>query len=212
MHSAKSHSAARHLRYSVIGIGLLAACSSPADPSGVGARWIWRENCPGAYPAQESSPYVLPYEPGQTFVVGGGNCGGGHRRFTWEQYAYDIQMPIGTRLVAVRDGQVIRVVEGFADGTRVPGQENGIEVRHADGTIAGYWHLTRNGALVEVGDRVEQGQVIALSGDSGNSLLPHLHFEVLQGCAVLCSSIPITFRNTRSHPRGLITGESYRAE
>jgi murein DD-endopeptidase MepM/ murein hydrolase activator NlpD len=204
--------ARRHLRCSAIGIVLLAACSSPTNPDGVGARWVWRENCPGAYPPQETSPYVLPYEPGQSFVVGGGNCGGGHRLGTWEQYAYDIQMPIGTRLVAARDGEVIRVEERFANGTRISGQENGIEVRHTDGTIAGYWHLTTNGALVEVGDRVEQGQIIALSGDSGNSLLPHLHFEVLQGCSFFCSSIPVTFRNTRPHPRGLIKGESYRAE
>lgn len=62
-----------HLRLSVIGIVLLAACSSPSltNPSDLGSRWIWRENCEGAYPAQERSPYVLPYEPGQSFVSGG---------------------------------------------------------------------------------------------------------------------------------------------
>jgi murein DD-endopeptidase MepM/ murein hydrolase activator NlpD len=147
----------RHLCCSVIGIVLLAACSSPSGPSDAGSRWIWRENCAGAYPAQESSAYVLPYEPGRSFEVGNGNCEGGHPRYALDQYAYDFVMPIGTPIVAARDGEVILVEERFANGTRTPGQGNGIYVRHADGTIAMYWHLTTNGALVEVGDRVEQG-------------------------------------------------------
>ena len=202
----------------MIGIVLLAACSSPTSPNGVGARWIWRENCPAVYPPQESSPYVLPYEPGQSFVSGG-NCNQTHRRNARDQYAYDfvtsldpiLTMPIGTRIVAARGGQVTFVEERWADGTRISGQENMLLVRHADGTVAVYMHLTTNGALVEVGEVVEQGQIIALSGDSGNSDGGHLHFEVLQGCAG-CGSIPITFRNTRPHPRGLIKFEAYRAD
>lgn len=116
-------------------------------------------------------------------------------------------MPIGTRIVAARDGEVILVEERFANGTRIPEQVNRIRVRHADGTVASYGHLTTNGALVEIGDRVARGQIIGLSGDSSG---PHLHFMVL-ACAD-CGSIAVTFRNTRPHPRGLIAGESYRAE
>ena len=133
-----------------------------------------------------------------------------------DQYAYDfvtslnplVTMPIGTRVVAARAGEVTFVEERFADGTRTSGQGNGIFVRHADGTIAMYWHLTTNGVLVEIGEHVEQGQVIALSGDSGDSTAAHLHFAVFQGSI----NLPITFRNTRPHPHGLIVGESYRAE
>jgi murein DD-endopeptidase MepM/ murein hydrolase activator NlpD len=187
---------------------LLAACSSPSGPTDFRGRSIWRENCPGAYPPQESSPYVLPYEPGRSFVVGTGNCSGGHPRFEWDQYAYDFLMPIGTSVVAARDGEVTFVVERFANGTRISGEGNRIEVTHADGTIAGYVHLTTNGALVEVGDRVKQGQIIGLSGDSGDSTAPHLHFHVWS----VNTTIAVTFRNTRPHPRGLIQGESYRAD
>jgi murein DD-endopeptidase MepM/ murein hydrolase activator NlpD len=120
-------------------------------------------------------------------------------------------MPIGTRIVAAREGEVIRIEERFANSTRVSGEENYIEVRHADGTLAWYFHLTTNGVLVEVGDRVERGQIIGLSGDSGDSGAPHLHFEV-DGACTPCASIAITFRNTRPHPHGLIKGESYLAE
>ncbi|MGH7409039.1 MAG: M23 family metallopeptidase [Candidatus Methylomirabilales bacterium] len=126
------------------------------------------------------------------------------------QYAYDILMPIGTPILASRTGTVLLVEERFLDGTRIPDQENYINVTHSDGTIAGYVHLTTDGALVGVGDTVTQGQVIGLSGDSGSSSEPHLHFH-LQGCEG-CATVPMTFRNTRPHPRGLVQGESYTAE
>jgi murein DD-endopeptidase MepM/ murein hydrolase activator NlpD len=119
-------------------------------------------------------------------------------------------MPIGTPILAARSGTVLLVESRFANGTRVSGEENYINVVHADGSIAGYVHLTQAGALVRVGDTVAQGQLIGLSGDSGSSSEPHLHFHV-QACSG-CSTVPTTFRNTRAHPRGLVAGEFYMAE
>ncbi len=126
------------------------------------------------------------------------------------QFAYDFLMPINSSVVAARAGEVILVEERFVDGNRTNGQENFINIRHTDGTIAGYVHLTQNGALVQVGDTVQQGDAIALSGDTGNSSAPHLHFHV-QGCSG-CSTIPVVFLNTRPHPSGLVAGESYLAQ
>ena len=119
-------------------------------------------------------------------------------------------MPIGTDILAARDGSVLLVEERFQNATRVAGQENDINVLHDDGSIAGYVHLTTNGALVDVGDTVRRGDRIGLSGDSGSSTEPHLHFHV-QACYG-CATVPVVFRNTRPHPNGLVTGESYRAE
>jgi murein DD-endopeptidase MepM/ murein hydrolase activator NlpD len=119
-------------------------------------------------------------------------------------------MPIGTPVLAARSGTVFLVEERFVDGTRRAGEENYINVLHADDSLAGYVHLTQNGALVVVGQPVTQGQVIGLSGDTGSSTEPHLHFHV-QGCEG-CTTVPVTFRNTRPHPRGLVVGETYRAE
>lgn len=167
--------------------------------------------CAGAYPTRETSPYVLPYGVGQMFRVGQGNCGpGSHASGSIVQFAYDFLMPIGTEIVAARDGQVLLVEARFADSTRIPGQENYINVQHDDGTIAAYVHLTSGGALVQVGDRVRTGEVIGLSGDSGSSSEPHLHFHV-QSCSG-CQTMPIAFRNTRPHPRGLQASETYLAE
>lgn len=119
-------------------------------------------------------------------------------------------MPVGTPVRAARGGVVLLTEDRYEDGTRRPGEENYVNVLHADGSLAGYVHLTRGGALVEVGESLVQGQLMGLSGDSGSSSEPHLHFHI-QGCNG-CGTVPVTFRNTRPHPEGLVTGESYTAE
>jgi murein DD-endopeptidase MepM/ murein hydrolase activator NlpD len=55
---------------------------------------------------------------------------------------------------------------------------NVIVIQHSDSSRAGYWHLQYNGALVNVGDTIKQGQPIALSGKTGYTLFPHVHFIV----------------------------------
>ncbi len=81
----------------------------------------------------------------------------------------DIAVPDGTPVVAMSGGTVT-----FA------GQENGygllVVLRHHGSTHTLYGHLSE--LRVKVGDRVQGGQVIALSGHSGNARGPHLHFEV----------------------------------
>jgi hypothetical protein len=81
-------------------------------------------------------------------------------------------MPVGTDILAMRAGLVVRVEESYYDGDHVPGHENHVNVQHEDGTVARYAHLTNLGALVQVGDLVQQGQPIGLSGDTGNSRAP----------------------------------------
>ena len=51
-----------------------------------------------------------------------------------------------------------------------------VYIQHADGRETRYGHLSR--VLVNVGDHVDQGDKIALSGNTGRSTGPHLHFEV----------------------------------
>lgn len=95
--------------------------------------------------------------------------------------ALDFKMKKGTAVTAARDGIVVRVKEdgnkgGWNKKYRPFG--NVIIIQHADGSRAGYWHLQFNGALVNVGDSVKQGQIIGLSGKTGYTLFPHLHFIV----------------------------------
>jgi murein DD-endopeptidase MepM/ murein hydrolase activator NlpD len=58
---------------------------------------------------------------------------------------------------------------------------NYLMIRHGDGTRANYWHFKKDGVLVNVGDTVQQGQLIGFSGNTGYSAFPHLHFEVVPG-------------------------------
>ena len=91
----------------------------------------------------------------------------------------------GTPVYAVADGKVI--MAGFAgdygwtfpDGTVDTAW--GVKIQHADGRVSIYWHLKENGNLVSVGDSVIKGQKIGLSGNTGVSTGPHLHFELMAG-------------------------------
>ena len=122
--------------------------------------------------------YALPYEEGKTFRV----IQGYFSSFTHkERAALDFNMKPGTRIAAAREGVVIRVKEDGAKGgfnKKYRPDGNNIVIQHADGSRAGYWHLQHNSALVNVGDTVKQGQVIALSGKTGYAAVSHLHFLV----------------------------------
>ena len=179
-------------------------------------------NCQGAdYIQNSDSPYVLPWEIGKTFSIGQGNCTEGSHSFGQLQFAYDINMPIGTEIVAMRSGIVVKVIESYEDlesGTvGLLDEANLINVKHDDGTEAQYVHLTLNGALKNEGDSVVQGEVIALSGNTGKTSGPHLHFQVIQALTECedtdprenytwysCNSIPLTFKNTSEHCLGLL--------
>lgn len=165
-----------------------------------------------------ASPYVLPYPVGSGYLLGQSNCSGfGHSGY-WK-YGYDFHMPIGSLLTASRAGVVLHSVEDAVDGDRT--RTNLVTVQHVDGTVAVYSHLTFEGALVDVGDAVAQGQPIGLSGHTGFSHEPHLHFSV-HTCGRLpglpggdpdpCPTLPITFRNTDPNSQGLAAGRIYVAQ
>lgn len=167
--------------------------------------------CKTGYPEQTSFEYNLPYMPTLEFVVGQGNCTTGSNTIMTDQaYAYDFDMPIGTNVIAARAGTATIVVQKFQENNNTPGQENYLIIQHNDGTISGYYHLTQNGINVEVGDLISQGDIIAKSGNTGDSSEPHLHFEV--ALCENCETLPVNFKNTSEHTNGLIEGESYKAE
>ncbi len=182
-------------------IFFLSACSSSKDS-------ITPENdCQYAnYPSCDNSDYILPFLSGKKFKVVQGNCS--PQKAPWThfknmKYAYDFAMPIGTEIVASYRGTVIFVRDEFTDNDHGADQGNAIVILHDNGTTALYGHLTFKGSKVLLGQLVEQGQVIALSGNSGQSPFPHLHFQ-LNACGDFsnCPSIPIAFRNV--YPREVI--------
>ena len=82
----------------------------------------------------------------------------------------DYVIPEGTRIFATADG-VVKELKGrnSTSGTT-------IVIDHGNGYTTSYSHL--HSTKVERGERVQRGDIIALSGDSGLSLAPHLHYEV----------------------------------
>lgn len=122
--------------------------------------------------------YHLPYEENKTHLL----VQGYFSRYTHKhRAALDFKMKKGTKICAVRDGVVIRIkADGKRGGSNVKYRPDGnyIVIQHSDSSRSGYWHLRHEAIYVKVGQQVKQGQVIGLSGRTGYSYFPHLHFIV----------------------------------
>ena len=70
-----------------------------------------------------------------------------------------------------------------------------IEINHGKGIVTRYGHNKK--LMVEVGDRIRQGQVIATMGSSGRSTGPHVHFEVLKNGKAVNPTKYIQSKRTR---------------
>lgn len=117
------------------------------------------------------------------------------------QYAYDFIMPIGSPVLAAHNGTVIALEERYDDNTKTPGQENFVIIDHGSGTFSRYYHLTKNGVLVEIGHQIKINDTIALSGNSGASGGPHLHFDITKDCYSWgCKTIEFKFKNSSENP------------
>jgi len=124
--------------------------------------------------------YRLPYASGKSYRVIQG-FGSRFSHTGLEQFATDFRMPEGTPVHAARGGIVARIEEGNSVGCWRAGcgkHANFVVILHDDGTTGEYYHLQKDGALVDVGERVFAGQEIALSGNTGHTTIPHLHFAV----------------------------------
>ncbi|MFF3765482.1 transglycosylase family protein [Streptomyces sp. NPDC001922] len=84
----------------------------------------------------------------------------------------DFPVPTGTKVKAIGAGEVVSAGWGGSYG-------NQVVIRHADGKYSQYAHLSS--LSVSAGQSVTGGQQIGLSGSTGNSSGPHLHFEVRTG-------------------------------
>jgi len=115
--------------------------------------------------------------------------GGGYSHADAEnRYAVDFAAPPGTTVLAAREGVVMQV-EMDATPAR-HGAANLVRILHDDGSMAVYAHLQPGGALVRRGQRVRRGQPIAVSGNSGASTGPHLHFAVQANRGMHLASLP----------------------
>lgn len=138
--------------------------------------------------------YELPYPIDSAYAVSQGYFGSfSHQSIR----ALDFLMPEGTPIYAARAGRIVNVVQNNWQSCTQPECKdfnNIISVYHNDGTIGEYLHLMQNSAIVKVGDLVQQGQLIARSGNTGFSTKPHLHFWVYAATVNGIESLPTKFR------------------
>ena len=126
-----------------------------------GSGW-WR------YPMPNNTKVSSPFNPHRWHPI---------RGIYRPHYGTDFTAPIGTKVYAPANGTVLKT--SYQRG----GAGYYIIIKHAGGYSTVYMHLSK--ALVRTGQQVSQGQVIALSGNTGGSTGPHLHYEVrINGRAV----------------------------
>jgi murein DD-endopeptidase MepM/ murein hydrolase activator NlpD len=124
--------------------------------------------------------YRLPYGDSVSYpVIQGYGARLSHRGA--EHYTVDFGMPVGTPVHAARAGLVVLPEDSHDEGCwrdECGRLANFVVLLHADGTTGEYFHLQHGSVLVKVGQRVERGQLLALSGNTGYTTAPHLHFGV----------------------------------
>ncbi len=119
------------------------------------------------------------------------------------RYAVDIVMPVDTPVCAARGGVVLEVESDyFGSGTEqaYATKANSIRILHDDGSMAVYAHLALEKAQVHPGLRVEAGQLIGYSGNTGLTTGPHLHFVVQINKGMELVSVPFQFAGEQNQP------------
>jgi murein DD-endopeptidase MepM/ murein hydrolase activator NlpD len=136
-------------------------------------------------PRVSPSPYdyALPYPTGLTFSV----LQGFHGSFSHKgsnEYAVDFDCPVATPVLAAREGTIVAANAAAQGSGTTPDfldyrHTNFVIVMHDDGTLGEYMHLAPSSVGVKPGQRVDRRQILALSGNTGFSSVPHLHFQVM---------------------------------
>nr|WP_277622835.1 M23 family metallopeptidase [Sphingomonas telluris] len=113
-------------------------------------------------------------------------------------------------VVAPGDGIVVAAHDGQPDNDKIGAENNWhgrtwessagnyVAIRHNDHEVSVLDHMRQGSVKVQVGDKVRSGQVVGLIGNSGSSLMPHLHYELQDHAGVNdAHGLPAYFRNLR---------------
>ena len=133
------------------------------------------------------------------------------------RYAVDFDMLPGDTVCAAAGGIVVGVVQDYRHGgAESEWRSNGnyLTVYNPEtGVFNQYVHLTQGGSLVRIGDTITAGQAIALSGNTGQTTRPHLHFSCLipTAEAIGLRSVPHRYISGQDS-RDLVPGDVLGAE
>ena len=177
---------------SLLGVGAL-------DPTRGFRFRLQLESVPGAPVPEPIEDLVLhpPWRASESFPISQGFHGEQTHHGPDSEFAIDVVMPVGTDILAARDGVVMDVEEDFNRGganlEAFADKANHVRILHADGSMAMYAHLDLASVTVRRGGRVRAGQKIASSGNTGFTTGPHLHFVVQQNVGMKLQSLPFRF-------------------
>jgi murein DD-endopeptidase MepM/ murein hydrolase activator NlpD len=166
-------------------------------------------------PAARPQPYAyaLPYA-GKFSVLQGFHGAFSHRGSN--EYAVDFDCPVATTVRAARPGTVVVSYDAAQGAGTTPefldySHVNFVLVLHDDGTLGEYMHLSPSGVEVQPGQRVERGQALALSGNTGFSTTPHLHFQVMTAATdgIAALSFPFEIEAAKDRSEQPVQGRSY---
>jgi murein DD-endopeptidase MepM/ murein hydrolase activator NlpD len=183
----------------LVGLGAL-------DPSRGFQYRLSMASVPGRPIARPVAEIVVlpPFAAGSEYPVSQGFQGERTHSTPDSEFAIDIVMPVGTPILAARDGTVMDVEEDFnrggADRGKFVDKANRVLILHDDGTMALYAHLDLASVSVRPGARIRAGQQIARSGNTGFSSGPHLHFAVQQNTGMKLISVPFKFQTVAGDP------------
>ena len=141
-------------------------------------------------------PYHLPFGKLQSRSVSQAFDGRHSHQHPKTKYAVDILMPENNKIFAARSGIVIEIVtEKLGDTAAKKGFPiHQLRILHQDGTMAVYAYLKPGSLSVRIGQRVQRGQLIGLSGTSlEENVKPHLHFSLQKNTGMKLESIPFKF-------------------
>lgn len=136
----------------------------------------WLENEPGSSAQALNRAAALSLSPGPSRWPTTGMV---TREFIKGSVAKGIKPHLGIDIAAPTDTPVVAAATGLVARTGTDDfLGNFVEIQHGLGYLTVYGHCSR--IAVSDGDRVENGQLIAYVGQSGQTSAPHLHFEVFQ--------------------------------
>ena len=160
--------------------------------------------------------YALPYKYNAFKAVQGALGKFSHNPGSQDEEAIDWAMPVGTPVYPARPGVVTALRQDCSQGgpnVKWKTDYNYVFVKHDDGTFGEYAHIKQNGILARLGDRVSPDKPLALSGNTGYSTGPHLHFCVFYTLdGYTRQTLPILFRSQDGEAIQVEQGKTYTSQ
>lgn len=146
----------------------------------------------------ETGGYKLPMPAGEPWVITQGPYGT-FSHWGNSVHAYDIAPRSGRCVVAMKAGIAYTHDLGLKQDHRHHSFGNYITIDHGNGEYSHYAHLATGTFAVQNGQHVEQGQALAIAGNSGYTLGEgggyHVHVSVTRSLAIAANSIPFQFED-----------------